>query len=172
MGAVVWGCVAGQGRVWGRGVMTLGGVRPAREQGPRRGHAQCLPFPPIVVLVADVYRAWVTGELAMAMPAARCHVCLPASSPAPAAPQAGSCHMRESEPRGPREILYENDTLRSQLRNKTTITNKRNVKSQIQCVCAYTLPPFITLRTCGLALMRNGGANPDTDQITEKGRGR
>ena len=29
---------------------------------------QCLPFPPIVVLVADVYRAWVTGELAMAMP--------------------------------------------------------------------------------------------------------
>ena len=28
---------------------------------------------------------------------------------------------------------------------------------------ADTLPPFVTLRACGLALMHNGGANPDTD---------
>ena len=76
---------------------------------------------------------------------------------------------------------------------KTTITktNAHIVKSQIQsCVrtlslrygCAQsdvlctlqsrghpmrehadTLPPFVTLRACGLALMHNGGANPVTD---------
>ena len=28
---------------------------------------------------------------------------------------------------------------------------------------ADTLPPVVTLRACGLALMHNGGANPDTD---------